>query len=49
MAQNLHAAAGGALTLSFALWRQPVSLAYQIARRVRDDDALVQLLFLAVQ
>ena len=42
-AHDLHVAAGGALTLGLAMWRQPFYVIYQIARRVRDDDALVQL------
>ncbi len=42
-AHELHVAAGGALTLSLALWRQSFYVIYQVARRVRDDDALVQL------
>jgi hypothetical protein len=43
-AGDLHAAGGGALTLELALWRLPFSVAYQIARRVEDDHALVQIL-----
>lgn len=42
-AHELHVAAGGALALSLALWRQSFYVIYQVARRVRDDDALVQL------
>lgn len=41
--RDLHAAAGGALTLYMTLLRRPVELGYQVARRVRDDDALTQL------
>ena len=37
-----HAAAGGAITLNFVLLRFPLLLDYQIARRVRDDDAVTQ-------
>jgi len=39
-----HAAAGGAITLSFVLLRFPLVLDYQLARRVRDDDAVTQRL-----
>jgi hypothetical protein len=46
---ELHAAVGGALTLSLAIWRVPLSLVYQVSRRLRDDDATVQLLGLGVQ
>jgi hypothetical protein len=41
---NPHAAGGASLTLDLALWRLPFSVAYQIARRVEDDHALVQIL-----
>jgi hypothetical protein len=41
--RDLHAAAGGALTLHMTLLRWQVQLGYQVARRVRDDDALTQL------
>jgi len=43
---DLHAAVGGALSLRTALWVVPLSLTYQIARRLEDDQALVQLLLL---
>jgi hypothetical protein len=39
-----HAAGGAALSLRFQLLRVPLVLQYQIARRIRDDDALVQLI-----
>jgi len=38
-----HAAAGAQVALRFTLFRVPLFVAYQIARRVRDDDALTQL------
>jgi hypothetical protein len=37
-----HAAVGARLTLSFVLLRFPLLLDYQLARRVRDDDAVTQ-------
>ncbi|HEY0194931.1 MAG TPA: hypothetical protein VGC42_27650, partial [Kofleriaceae bacterium] len=45
---NLHAAVGAELTARFTVARIPLSLAYQIARRVRDDDALTQMLGIAL-
>jgi hypothetical protein len=45
----LHAAAGGSLSLRMALWTVPISVTYQIARRLEDDHALVQLLALTLQ
>jgi hypothetical protein len=45
---DLHAAAGAAISLRFALLRVPLLVAYQIARRVRDDDALTQLVGFAI-
>jgi len=45
---NLHAATGAAISLRMALFRVPLLVAYQIARRVRDDDALTQLVGLAI-
>ena len=42
--RDLHAAAGGELRLHLTLLRIPLQLGYQVARRVRDDDALTQLL-----
>jgi hypothetical protein len=44
-----HAVGGTAATLELALWRLPLSLTYQIARRVEDDHALVQILALSAQ
>jgi hypothetical protein len=46
--RDLHAAAGAAITLRLELVRVPLLVAYQIARRVRDDDALTQLVGLAI-
>ena len=37
----LHVAAGAALSLDFVLWRLPLSLRYQFAQRVTDDEAAV--------
>ncbi|HET9626408.1 MAG TPA: hypothetical protein VFP84_33835, partial [Kofleriaceae bacterium] len=42
-AHDLHAAVGGQLTARLALFRLPFVLSYQLARRVRDDDALTHL------
>ncbi len=44
-----HVAGGSAVTFEMALWRLPLSLTYQIARRVEDDRALVQILALSAQ
>ncbi len=41
--RDLHAAVGGAITLRISLFRLPLLFTYQIARRVRDDDAITQL------
>ena len=41
-----HAAGGTALTLELAVWHIPLNLTYQLARRVEDDRALVQILAL---
>lgn len=41
-----HAAAGGALSLRLALFRVPLLVQYQLARRLRDDDALTHLVSL---
>ncbi|HEX3760160.1 MAG TPA: hypothetical protein VHW23_15695 [Kofleriaceae bacterium] len=41
---DLHAAAGGELRLQMTLLRAPLVLGYQVARRVRDDNAVTQLL-----
>ena len=46
--RDLHAAAGGALTLHMALLRWPVQLGDQVARRVRDDDAVTQLVVFGI-
>jgi len=43
----LHAAGGAAVSLRLELLRIPVRLRYQIARRVRDDDAVTQLVSIA--
>lgn len=40
--QRLHAAAGGALSLNLSFWVLPLTVRYQIARRLTDDEALVQ-------
>jgi len=45
--RELHAAAGARLTLRIELLRVPLAIVYQVARRVRDDDALTQLIGLA--
>jgi hypothetical protein len=42
-----HAAGGTAVTLELAVWRVPLSLTYQLARRVEDDHALVQIVALS--
>jgi hypothetical protein len=44
-----HLATGAALTLRFHLFRAPLALRYQLARRLRDDRALTQFVGLAVQ
>ncbi len=41
-----HAAAGAAISLHLDFLRAPLVLKYQIARRLRDDDALTQLVAL---
>ncbi|HWN66811.1 MAG TPA: hypothetical protein VNM90_04175, partial [Haliangium sp.] len=46
--QRLHAAAGGSLALDLAFWRLPLSLRYQVAQRLTDDEALVQELGLGI-
>lgn len=38
-----HAAAGAMVSVRFTLFRVPLRVAYQIARRLRDDRALTQL------
>ena len=47
--QDLHAATGAAITLRLELLRVPLRVAYQIARRVRDDEALTQLVGFALE
>ncbi|HEX4417695.1 MAG TPA: WD40 repeat domain-containing protein [Kofleriaceae bacterium] len=47
-ARDLHAAVGGEVTALFTLFRVPLELSYQLARRVRDDDALTQLVGLGL-
>lgn len=41
-----HFAAGGAATLRLTLFRVPLSLRYQVSRRLSDDDGTLQLLSL---
>ena len=43
-----HAAAGGSLALSWALWEAPLYLKYQVARRLSDDRAWVHLITLGI-
>jgi len=43
-----HAAAGGELSMRLVLLRVPLVLGYQVARRLRDDEAITQLLELGV-
>jgi hypothetical protein len=43
-----HGAAGGEVTLSLVFLRVPLQLGYQVARRLRDDEAVTQLLELVV-
>jgi hypothetical protein len=45
---DLHAAGGAAITLHIQVLRLPMQFVYQIARRVRDDDALTQLVGLTL-
>ena len=44
-----HAAGGTAVTLEMAIWDIQVNLTYQLARRVEDDQALVQIVALGAQ
>ena len=44
-----HAAGGTAVTLAMAMWRIPFEFTYQLARRVEDDHALVQIFAFRVQ
>jgi hypothetical protein len=46
--QDLHAAVGAAATARFTLLRFPLQVVYQLARRVRDDDAVTQLVGLTL-
>ena len=46
-ANNTHGAAGGALTLRFAIWRFAFAVSYQVARRFADDHAISQLISVA--
>jgi hypothetical protein len=39
-----HAAAGAAVTMQFSIWRFSLEVQYQIARRLKDDDAITQLI-----
>jgi hypothetical protein len=43
-----HAAAGGALSLSISLWRAPLLVRYQVARRLTDDEGIAQQVGIAV-
>src|SRR5262249_39901135 len=47
--RDRHAAAGAQVSLRFTLLRVPLVVAYQIARRVVDDEALTQLLGLTIE
>ena len=47
--EDLHAAAGAEISARLQLLRVPLRVAYQIARRVRDDDALTQLVGFALE
>jgi hypothetical protein len=47
--QHDHLAGGTAVTLEMALWRVPFTLTYQLARRIEDDHAVVQIVALAAQ
>jgi len=45
----LHAALGASIALRISLLRVPLLVEYQLARRVRDDDALTQRVGLAIE
>lgn len=45
---DLHAAAGAAISLRIVMLRVPALVGYQVARRVRDDEAVTQLVGLAL-
>lgn len=42
----LHSAAGGAVSLGVSLWRLPLSVQYQVAKRLSDDERVVHLVML---
>lgn len=44
----IHGAVGGGAALEFALFRVPLTVEYQLARRVRDDKAVTQFVGLLV-
>ncbi len=46
LADNAHAAAGASVSLSTVVWVVPLGVRFQLARRLTDDDALVQTLTL---
>jgi hypothetical protein len=43
-AADLHASAGGAITLRTLFWVIPLSLQYQVGKRLSDDKALIHLI-----
>mgnify|MGYP003817116825 CR=1 FL=1 len=45
---SIHGAVGGGAALEFALFRVPLTIEYQLARRVRDDRAITQFVGLLV-
>ena len=45
----LHQAAGAALSLNLSLWRIPLSVQYQVAKRLTDDERVLHLLMLGGQ
>ena len=42
--QDLHAAGGGELILHLEIWHTALQLGFQVARRIRDDEAATTLL-----
>ncbi|MFN7135378.1 MAG: hypothetical protein ACK4N5_25110, partial [Myxococcales bacterium] len=46
---DLRAAVGGAASLRFSFWNLPLSLNWQVARRLTDDRSVVQLVTIDVQ
>jgi hypothetical protein len=46
--EQLHAAAGAAIDLRITLLRFPFLVVYQVARRLRDDEAITQLVGLGL-